>query len=94
MFVVEIDESYAQTRGDRIRAAMFPDLCPDKASNTAPLPHRSTIVAKLAEPSQLLTTAVVELLSLQDETELTTKAIPELVKLLADKDEVSYIYAK
>uniref|UniRef100_A0A0R3S1F0 Armadillo segment polarity protein n=1 Tax=Elaeophora elaphi TaxID=1147741 RepID=A0A0R3S1F0_9BILA len=83
----EIDESYAQTRSDRIRAAMFPDLCPDKTSSMASLPYRSTIVAKLAEPSQLLTTAVVELLSLQDETELTTKAIPELVKLIADKDE-------
>lgn len=66
---------------------MFPDLCPDKASGMASS-HRSTIVSKLAEPSQLLTTAIVELLSLQDETELTTKAIPELVKLLADKDEV------
>ncbi|MCP9260411.1 Protein humpback-2 [Dirofilaria immitis] len=83
----EIDESYAQTRSDRIRAAMFPDLCPDKASAMASLPYRSTIVSKLAEPSQLLKTAVVELLSLQDETELTTKAIPELIKLLADKDE-------
>uniref|UniRef100_A0A915Q475 Uncharacterized protein n=1 Tax=Setaria digitata TaxID=48799 RepID=A0A915Q475_9BILA len=80
----EVDENYAQTRSDRIRAAMFPDKASD---STASLPHRSTVVSKLAEPSQLLTTAVVELLSLQDETELTTKAIPELVKLLADKDE-------
>ncbi|VDO14606.1 unnamed protein product [Brugia timori] len=71
---------------------MFPDLCPDKTSGMGSSSHRSTIVSKLAEPSQLLTTAVVELLSLQDEAELTTKAIPELVKLLADKDEVSYLY--
>lgn len=94
MFIAEIDESYAQTRSDRIRATMFPDLCPHKARQMASLPHRSTIVVKLAEPSQLLTTAVVELLSLQDETELMTKAIPELVKLLADKDEVRHVYMK
>ncbi|VDN22817.1 unnamed protein product [Gongylonema pulchrum] len=65
---------------------MFPDLCGD-ASTHPPPPSRSSIVTSLSEPSQLLTTAVIELLSLQDETELTTKAIPELVKLLSDKDE-------
>lgn len=92
MFITEIDESYAQTRSDRIRAAMFPDLYSDKTNGMTSLSYRSTIVAKLTEPSQLLTTAVVELLSLQDEAELTTKAIPELVKLLADKDEVIYSF--
>lgn len=89
-----MDESYAQTRSDRIRAAMFPHLCGDNLGDRgAPLSHRSGIVTNLSEPSQLLTTAVVELLSLQDETELTTKAIPELVKLLSDKDEVSVIFS-
>ncbi|VDN25688.1 unnamed protein product [Gongylonema pulchrum] len=83
----ELNDSYAQTRSERIRAAMFPDLCGD-ASTHPPPPSRSSIVTSLSEPSQLLTTAVIELLSLQDETELTTKAIPELVKLLSDKDEV------
>ncbi|VDN03883.1 unnamed protein product [Thelazia callipaeda] len=81
----ELDESYAQTRSDRVRMAMFPNLCSEKTCMASL--HRSTILSKLTEPSQLLTTAVIELISLQDETELTTKAIPELIKLLADKDE-------
>lgn len=82
-------ESYIQSRSDRIRCAMFPDEARKADGNGPRIPIGSCIVDKLAEPSQLLTTAIVELLSLQDESELTTKAIPELVKLLSDKDEVS-----
>lgn len=84
----EMGESYEQLRSDRIRAAMFPMYANIMNGTATGTVHRSSIVEKLTEPSQLLTTAVVELLSLQDESELTTKAIPELVKLLADTDEV------
>lgn len=73
---------------------MFPDSCLDKTSDAASLSYGPTIVTLLTKPSQSLTTAIVELLSLQDETELAIKAVPELVKLLADKDEVTYTKSK
>lgn len=85
----ELGESYVQSRSSRIRAAMFPEMCSEEEQANEMFENRSCIVERLAEPSQLLKTAVVELLSVQDESEITTKAIPELVKLLSDKDEVT-----
>lgn len=45
-------------------------------------------VQRLAEPSQLLKTAIVHLINYQDDAELATRAVPELTKLLADEDPV------
>lgn len=89
----EAGESYVQSRSDRIKAAMFPELCVEEGPEIQSFESRSCIVERLAEPSQLLKTALLELLSLQDESELTTKAIPELVKLLSDKDEMVVLRA-
>lgn len=48
-----------------------------------------TNVQRLAEPSQMLKHAVVNLINYQDDAELATRAIPELTKLLNDEDQVS-----
>lgn len=54
---------------------------------------QSNNVQRLAEPSQVLKTAVVNLINYQDDAELATKAIPELIKLLSDKDKVVVSHA-
>lgn len=52
-----------------------------------------TNVQRLAEPSQMLKHAVVNLINYQDDAELATRAIPELTKLLNDEDQVSIFFA-
>ncbi|VDO91931.1 unnamed protein product [Soboliphyme baturini] len=88
--VQNINAEYEATRAQRIRAAMFPETIDE--SNDIPAPQfdygQSTNVQRLAEPSQMLKTAVVNLINYHDDAELTTKAIPELIKLLGDVDQV------
>uniref|UniRef100_A0A3Q1K2M4 Catenin beta 1 n=1 Tax=Anabas testudineus TaxID=64144 RepID=A0A3Q1K2M4_ANATE len=83
-------EGYAMTRAQRVRAAMFPEtleegiqIPPTQLDATHP-----TAVQRLAEPSQMLKHAVVNLINYQDDAELATRAIPELTKLLNDEDQV------
>lgn len=47
-----------------------------------------TNVQRLAEPSQMLKTAIIHLINYQDDAELATRAVPELTKLLNDEDQV------
>merc|ERR1712110_384791 len=47
-----------------------------------------TAVQRLSEPSQMLKHAVVNLINYQDDADLATRAIPELIKLLNDEDQV------
>lgn len=54
-------------------------------------PTQQSNVQRLAEPSQLLKTAIVHLINYQDDAELATRAVPELTKLLADDDPVLYV---
>lgn len=51
-------------------------------------PGHQTAVQRLAEPSQMLKHAVVNLINYQDDADLATRAIPELIKLLNDEDQV------
>lgn len=51
-------------------------------------PAEMTNVQRLAEPSQMLKTAIVHLINYQDDAELATRAVPELTKLLNDEDQV------
>ena len=51
-------------------------------------PTQPTAVQRLAEPSQMLKHAVVNLINYQDDADLATRAIPELIKLLNDEDQV------
>ncbi|KRY20578.1 Armadillo segment polarity protein, partial [Trichinella patagoniensis] len=85
-----INAEYEATRSQRIRAAMFPETIEDpKDPSIAQYDFgQMTNVQRLAEPSQMLKTAVVNIINYHDDAELTAKAIPELIKLLSDVDQV------
>ncbi|XP_036421693.1 junction plakoglobin isoform X2 [Colossoma macropomum] len=86
----DLDGQYSLTRAQRVRAAMFPETLVEGESPlpTQTDPDQQTNVQRLAEPSQLLKTAIVHLINYQDDAELATRAVPELTKLLADEDQV------
>lgn len=81
------------TRAQRVRAAMYPETVEDRSLLiTTQLEGQQTNVQRLAEPSQMLKSAIVHLINYQDDAELATRAIPELTKLLNDEDPVrSYV---
>uniref|UniRef100_A0A3B5K9H2 Catenin beta-1-like n=1 Tax=Takifugu rubripes TaxID=31033 RepID=A0A3B5K9H2_TAKRU len=86
----EDDPGYAMTRAQRVRAAMFPETL-EEGIHIQPTQidaAHPTAVQRLAEPSQMLKHAVVNLINYQDDAELATRAIPELTKLLNDEDQV------
>lgn len=86
----DIDGQYAMTRAQRVRAAMFPETLEEgmQIPSTQYDAANPTNVQRLAEPSQMLKHAVVNLINYQDDAELATRAIPELTKLLNDEDQV------
>lgn len=88
--VLDIDGQYAMTRAQRVRAAMFPETLEEgmQIPSTQYDAANPTNVQRLAEPSQMLKHAVVNLINYQDDAELATRAIPELTKLLNDEDQV------
>ncbi|XP_039980221.1 junction plakoglobin isoform X3 [Xiphias gladius] len=86
----DLDAQYSLTRAQRVRAAMFPETLVEGEA-AMPIqsdPSQQSNVQRLAEPSQLLKTAIVHLIHYQDDAELATRAVPELTKLLADEDPV------
>ncbi|XP_062868676.1 junction plakoglobin a [Trichomycterus rosablanca] len=85
-----LDSHYTMTRANRVREAMFPETMMGETTllSTQLDPSQLTNVQKLAEPSQLLKTAIMHLINYQDDAELATRAIPELTKLLNDDDQV------
>ncbi|XP_030757588.1 armadillo segment polarity protein [Sitophilus oryzae] len=88
--VDEMNSQLTQTRSHRVRAAMFPETLEEgiEIPSTQFDPQTQTAVQRLAEPSQMLRHAVVNLINYQDDAELATRAIPELIKLLNDEDQV------
>lgn len=88
--VEEINQQLNQTRSQRVRAAMFPETLPEgvQIPSTQVHPDQPTAVQRLSEPSQMLKHAVVNLINYQDDADLATRAIPELIKLLNDEDQV------
>ncbi|XP_028675048.1 junction plakoglobin-like [Erpetoichthys calabaricus] len=86
----EMDTKYAMTRAQRVRAAMYPETLDEGTQilSTQLDLSQQTNVQRLAEPSQMLKTAIVHLINYQDDAELATRAIPELTKLLNDEDQV------
>lgn len=86
----EINQQLTQTRSQRVRAAMFPETVEEgtEIPSTQLDSSQATAVQRLAEPSQMLKTAVVNLIHYQDDADLATRAIPELIKLLNDEDQV------
>merc|ERR1719187_3010378 len=88
--VDEMNQQLNQTRSQRVRAAMFPETLEEglEIPSTQLDAAHPTAVQRLAEPSQMLKHAVVNLINYQDDAELATRAIPELTKLLNDEDQV------
>jgi catenin beta 1 len=81
-----------QTRSQRIRAAMFPESLEDYGFNAQhqqqPLNGiKPSALQRLAQPTQQLKTAILHLINYQEDADVTIKAIPELLKLLADEDK-------
>ncbi|KAL0166487.1 hypothetical protein M9458_038331, partial [Cirrhinus mrigala] len=87
--LLDLDGQYAMTRAQRVRAAMFPETLDEgmQITSTQFDSAHPTNVQRLAEPSQMLKHAVVNLINYQDDAELATRAIPELTKLLNDEDQ-------
>merc|ERR1719249_201521 len=88
--VDEMNQQLNQTRSQRVRAAMFPETLEEglEIPSTQLDPAQPTAVQRLAEPRQMLKHAVVNLINYQDDADLATRAIPELIKLLNDEDQV------
>uniref|UniRef100_A0A8W7P076 Armadillo segment polarity protein n=1 Tax=Anopheles coluzzii TaxID=1518534 RepID=A0A8W7P076_ANOCL len=88
--VDDMNQQLSQTRSQRVRAAMFPETLEEgiEIPSTQFDPQQPTAVQRLAEPSQMLKHAVVNLINYQDDADLATRAIPELIKLLNDEDQV------
>merc|ERR1719432_246291 len=88
--VDEMNQQLNQTRSQRVRAAMFPETLEEglEIPSTQLDPREPTAVQRLSEPSQMLKHAVVNLINYQDDADLATRAIPELIKLLNDEDQV------
>ncbi|XP_015123265.1 armadillo segment polarity protein isoform X1 [Diachasma alloeum] len=86
----EVNQQLSHTRSQRVRAAMFPETLEEgiEIPSTQFDPAQPTAVQRLAEPSQMLKHAVVNLINYQDDADLATRAIPELIKLLNDEDQV------
>ncbi|KZS00824.1 putative Transcription coactivator armadillo, partial [Daphnia magna] len=93
--VEDMNAQLNQTRSQRIRAAMFPETLDEgmEIPSTQFDTTQPTAVQRLAEPSQMLKHAVVNLINYQDDADLATRAIPELIKLLNDEDQVVVSHA-
>lgn len=88
--VDDMNQQLNHTRSQRVRAAMFPETLEEgiEIPSTQFDPTQPTAVQRLSEPSQMLKHAVVNLINYQDDADLATRAIPELIKLLNDEDQV------
>ncbi|KAF6203603.1 hypothetical protein GE061_001935 [Apolygus lucorum] len=88
--VDEMNQQLAQTRSQRVRAAMFPETLEEgiEIPSTQFDGSQATAVQRLTEPSQMLKHAVVNLINYQDDADLATRAIPEFIKLMNDEDQV------
>ncbi|XP_052562172.1 armadillo segment polarity protein isoform X3 [Culex pipiens pallens] len=88
--VDDMNQQLSTTRSQRVRAAMFPETLEEgiEIPSTQFDPQQPTAVQRLSEPSQMLKHAVVNLINYQDDADLATRAIPELIKLLNDEDQV------
>lgn len=67
MLFVDVNQQLNQTRSQRVRAAMFPETLEEGVPipSTQVHPDQPTAVQRLAEPSQMLKHAVVNLINYQ-----------------------------
>ncbi|KAM9493908.1 junction plakoglobin-like isoform 2-T3 [Clarias gariepinus] len=82
----DFDAQLVLTRAQRVRAAMFPETLAER--ETLATSDSQSNVQRLTEPSHLLNKAIVHLINYQDDAELAKRAMPELIKLLTDDDQV------
>ncbi|CAL4154381.1 unnamed protein product [Meganyctiphanes norvegica] len=85
--VVKMNQQLNKTRAQRIRAAMFPETIEEGVEIPSTQCEGLTAVQRLAVPSQMLKHAIVNLINYQDDADLATRAIPELIHLLNDEDQ-------
>ncbi|KPP63025.1 junction plakoglobin-like [Scleropages formosus] len=72
----DVESQYMLTRAQRVRAAMFPETMEGvSVLSTQTDTTQQTNVQRLAEPSQLLKTAIMHLINYQDDAELATRAV-------------------
>lgn len=73
----DMNQQLSQTRSQRVRAAMFPETLEEgiEIPSTQLDPAQPTAVQRLAEPSQMLKHAVVNLINYQDDADLATRYI-------------------
>lgn len=64
---LEMNQQLSQTRGQRVRAAMFPETLEEgiEIPSTQFINNQATAVQRLSEPSQMLKHAVVNLINYQ-----------------------------
>lgn len=88
--IQDINQQLNQTRSQRVRAAMFPESFDSdfQVPSVQVHPGKLSAVQRLAEPSQLLKHAVVNLINYQEDADVAVRAIPELIALLNDDDQV------
>ncbi|CAF0723752.1 unnamed protein product [Brachionus calyciflorus] len=88
----DINMQLNQTRSQRIRAAMFPESLEDygfiQQNSNPPNMGRLSAVQRLAQPTQQLKSAIINLINYQEDADVTIRAIPELIKLLNDEDRI------
>lgn len=85
----EMSHQLHQTTSHRVAAAMYPETLEGGVEiPSTQFTGQQTAVQRLAEPSQMLRHAVVNLINYQDDADLATRALPELIKLLNDEDQV------
>lgn len=92
----DLNQQLNQTRSQRIRAAMFPESLEDygfvaaaqQSGNLVNLGQPASAVQRLAQPCQVLKTAIIHLINYQEDAEITVKAIPEILKLMGDDDKL------
>lgn len=67
IFLLDVNQQLNQTRSQRVRAAMFPETLDEGVPipSTQVHPDQPTAVQRLAEPSQMLKHAVVNLINYQ-----------------------------
>lgn len=72
MFYLEMNSELMLTRSQRVRAAMYPETLDEgmEIPSTQFDPSQPTAVQRLAEPSQMLKHAVVNLINYQDDADL------------------------
>lgn len=74
-YLSDMNQQLSQTRSQRVRAAMFPETLEEgiEIPSTQLDPAQPTAVQRLAEPSQMLKHAVVNLINYQDDADLATR---------------------